>query len=59
MIIDENKIKAENGMILTDGIAYGRNIRLGEGRSAEEFHEITKAAYEEILSKQAEEEALI
>ena len=59
MIIDENKIKAENGMILTDGIAYGRNIRLGEGRSAEEFHEITKAEYEEILAKQAEEEMLI
>lgn len=52
-------LHADEGMVLTDGETYGRTIMLGEGRSAEEFHEITKAAYEEILSKQAEAEALI
>jgi hypothetical protein len=49
MIIDGNRIKAENDMILTDGVAYGRSIRLGEGRSAEEFYEITKAEYEQTI----------
>lgn len=55
MIIDGNKIKSEEGKILTDGIAYGRSIRLGEGRSAEEFHEITEEEYEEIVKAQEEE----
>ena len=52
-------LRADEGKVLTDGETYGRTIMLGEGRSAEEFHEITEAEYEEILAKQAEEEALI
>lgn len=56
MIIDGNKIKAEEGMILTDGVACGRSIRLGENRKAEEFHEISEAEYEEIVKVQEEAE---
>ena len=52
-------LDADEGMVLTDGEVYGRTIMLGEGRSAEEFREITEAEYEEILAKQAEEASQI
>ena len=32
---------ADPGMVLTDGENYGKQIFLGDGRSAEEYHEIT------------------
>ena len=43
-----NIIKADEGKILTDGTVYGRTIYLAKGRTADEFHEITEAEYEEI-----------
>jgi hypothetical protein len=49
-------LKAEEGMILTDGEIYGRTVLLGVDRSAEEFHEITEAEYNEILSEEDESE---
>ena len=32
---------ADPGMVLTDGETYGKQIFLGDGRSAEEYYEIT------------------
>lgn len=41
-------LKADEGKILTDGEIYGRTIYLAKGRTADEFHEVTEAEYEEI-----------
>lgn len=46
-----NVIKADEGKILTDGEVFGRVIYLAKGRSADEFHEITEAEYEEIQNQ--------
>ena len=45
---------ADTDKILTDGETYGTTIYLGEGRSADEFHEITQEEYKEILEAEAE-----
>lgn len=55
MVIDGNIIKAEDGMKLTDGVIYGSTIRLGEGRNADEFYEITEEEYDEIIEKEEQE----
>ena len=47
---------ADPGMVLTDGKTYGKQIFLGDGRSAEEFHEITDEQMATI--QQAQMEAL-
>lgn len=44
-------LKADEGKILTDGEIYGRTIMLAEGRSADEFHEITEAEYNSIMAE--------
>lgn len=44
-------LSADEGMILTDGKTYGTTVLLGEGRSAEEFCEITEEEYAEIVAK--------
>ena len=48
---------AEEGKILTDGEIYGRTIYLAEGRSAEDFREITEEEYREITRKEEEANA--
>lgn len=45
-------ITAEEGYRLTDGKIYAKTILLPEGRTADEFTEITDAAYEEIVKEQ-------
>lgn len=50
-----NVIKADEGKILTDGTVYGRIIYLGNGRTADEFHEITEKEYNEIKGEEADE----
>jgi hypothetical protein len=50
------KIEADEGKILTDGQIYGSVIFLGADRTIEEFYEITKEEYEEILEQEAEED---
>lgn len=48
-------LKADDGKILTDGEMYGRTVYLAKNRTADEFHEITEAEYEEIQKAEAEE----
>lgn len=48
---------ADEGMVLTDGESYGTTVVLAEGRTSEEFHEITEAEYEEIKAKENVESA--
>lgn len=43
---------AEDGHVLTDGEIYGKQIFLGEGVSADNFHEITDEEYQKILDEQ-------
>lgn len=57
MINEGNVIKPSDGMVLTNGDIYATlAIRLGDGDNADNYHEITKDEYKEILQKQMEEE---
>lgn len=40
---------ADDNKVLTNGTVYGTQIFLADGESAENYHEITKEEYEEIL----------
>lgn len=48
------KLTATEGYYLTDGDTYSKEIYLGANDSADNWHEITEAEYEQI---QAEEKA--
>lgn len=47
---------ADVNKVLTDGRIYGTQIYLEEGRSADEFHEISRIEYEEMLADDANTE---
>lgn len=49
-------IKAKDGYVLTNGEAYGTEIFLAEGVSADDFHEITREEYERIIAETEVEE---
>lgn len=49
------KLTASEGMILTNGDAYGKEIYLGTNDSESNWSEITDAEYEEIQRKNEEE----
>ena len=49
------KITASDGMVLTNGEAFGKEIYLGVNDSAENWHEITDAEYEKIVAEQEAE----
>jgi hypothetical protein len=57
--IDENTIKADEGMKLTDGNAFGTTVYLGKYDSADNWHEITEEEAERLQSVETptEEEA--
>lgn len=46
------KLTASEGYVLTNGEAYGKEIYLGIYDSADNWHEITDAEYEEIMAAQ-------
>ena len=46
------KLTASEGMILTNGEAYGKEVYLGCNDSPENWHEITEEEYENILAEE-------
>ena len=42
-------LKADEGKVLTNGIAYGKTVILGNGDKPENYHEITYEEYEEFM----------
>ena len=55
--IELRKLTANDGMVLTNGEAYGREIYLGKNDSPENWREITEEEYKAIL--EAEEDEVI
>ena len=53
------KLTADEGYVLTNGEAYGKEIYLGIYDSAENWHEITDAEYEAIMAAQEPEEPIV
>ena len=43
------KLVAADGMILTNGEAFGKEVYLGKNDNPENWHEITEEEYEAIL----------
>ena len=52
--IELRKLTADNGKVLTNGEAYGKEIFLGKGDKPENWHEITEEEYNSILAEQEE-----
>ena len=52
--IELRKMIASDGMMLTNGEAYSKEVYLGKNDSPENWHEITDAEYEEVLKQQEE-----
>ena len=55
MIINDNVLKADEGMTLTNGEAFGKVVYLGINDSVENWHEITDADAEEMQNIELEE----
>lgn len=49
------KLTAADGMVLTDGESYGKEIFLSQNESADNWQEITEEEYIEIQKKELEE----
>lgn len=45
---------AEEGMVLTDGEVYGKEIYLADGKAYDDFYEISDAEYENIVAEEDE-----
>ena len=50
---------ADEGMIITDGKNYGTTIQLAVGKTEEDYYEITKDEYDEIMETEAEHQTII
>jgi hypothetical protein len=53
-VINENTIKADDGMVLTDGNAFGTTVYLGKYDSVDNWHEITEAEAERLQNAEIE-----
>ena len=53
--IELRKLTASDGMVLTNGEAFGKEIYLGVNDSAENWREITEEEYEKIKAEQEAE----
>ena len=52
--MERQHLIANDGMVLTDGNIYGKEIYLADGMSADSFREITMAEYEKIVADEYE-----
>ena len=52
--IELTKITASEGMWLTNGDTYSKEVYLGVNDSIDNWHEITDAEYEEVIKAQEE-----
>lgn len=50
------KLIASDGMVLTNGETFGKEVYLGTGDKAENWHEITEEEYEKIQAEITEGE---
>ena len=50
------KLTASEGMVLTDGESYGREVFLAVDADANVWHEITEEEYKAIIKEEAKEE---
>ena len=48
------KLIAYDGMVLTNGEAFGKEVFLGTGDSADNWHEITEAEAQERMNSEEE-----
>ena len=49
--MERQTLIANDGMVLTNGEIYGKELYLADGMSADMFHEITQAEYDEIMAR--------
>ena len=54
--ITQTVLRASEGHMLTNGIAYGETVALGKGDKPENWHEITIEEYERIKAEKESEE---
>lgn len=52
--IELRKLEASDGMVLTNGEAYGKEIYLGKNDSPDNWYEITEEEYNQILKEEEE-----
>lgn len=50
-------IKANDGMILTDGVIFGKEIFVAQGTDTTTFYEITEEEYNELINEDPENTA--
>ena len=51
-VVTINKITADDGMWLTNGETFSKEVYLGRDSSAENWHEITEEEYQAIIAEE-------